>query len=205
MNFFLTPSRKGETVVRSAPPEDRKVTFANEMAAYRKATGKNEKREIPCRCAVTAWPFTLQFERVSPAHRFQIARIETGPERDGERRLARSPFARAPQRRSYDAAEFDWAGCICPHCHASGLINCNGCGETVCGGRVRTLPNGGRAFACHDACGETGETAPATQINGAVANRSGLLGYTAPKALPRPRAQKALPGSKWLRLTGPKR
>ena len=41
-------------MVRSAPTEDRKVTFANEMAAYRKATGKNEKREIPCRCAVTA-------------------------------------------------------------------------------------------------------------------------------------------------------
>jgi hypothetical protein len=205
MTHFLTPSRENETAVRSAPPEDRKVTFANEMAAYRKATGKNEMRAIPCRCAVTARAFTLQFERVSPAHRFQIARIEAGTEGGGERRLARSPFARAPQIRSYDTAEFDWAGCVCPHCHASGLINCNGCGETVCGGRVRTLPNGGRAFACHDDCGETGETEPATQINGALANRPGLLGYTAPKALPRPPAQKALPGSKWLRLTGPKR
>ncbi len=206
MTLFLTPNRKDETAVRPAPPEDRKVTFANEMAAYRKATGKNEMRAIPCRCAVTARPFTLQFERVSPAHRFQIARIEAGTEGGGERRLARSPFARAPQRRSYDTAKFDWAGCICPHCRASGLINCNGCGETICGGRVRPLPNGGRAFACHDDCGATGETEPAMQINGAVANRPGLLGLApALKALPRPPAQKAMPGNSRLRLTGPKR
>jgi hypothetical protein len=206
MNFFLTPGRKDETVFRSAPPEDRKVTFANEMAAYRKATGKNEIRLIPCRCAVTGRPFTLQFERVSPAHRFQIARIEAGTEGGGERRLARSPFARAPERHCYEVADFDWAGCVCPHCRASGTINCESCRETVCGGRRRTLPTGGRAFACHDDCGATGEIGPATQIQGTTASRPGLLGRTpAMKALPRPQAQKALPGSKWLRLTGPKR
>jgi hypothetical protein len=206
MTFFLTPRRKGEVAVRSAPSEDRKVTFANELAAYRKATGKPESRAIPCRCAVTARPFTLQFERVSPAHRFQIARVEAGPAESGEGKRHHSPFARVPERRSYDIAEFDWAGCVCPHCHASATINCESCGETVCGGRLRTLPTGGRAFACHDGCGATGEIEPATQIQGSAASRPGLLGQTpAMKALPRPQAQKALPGTKRPRLTGPKR
>jgi hypothetical protein len=195
MNFFLTPRRNNDGGV-PMPADDRREAFANEMAAYRKATGRNESRSIPCRCAVTARPFTLVFERVSPAHRFQIARIQAGTEGDGERRPVRSPFARAPQRRSYDTAEFDWAGCICAHCRASGIINCDSCGETVCGGRVRTLPDGGSAFACHDGCGATGTTEPATQINGAAASRPGLLGHS---------AQKALPASKGLRLTGPKR
>jgi hypothetical protein len=204
MTFFLMPRRNGEDAVRSAPSEDRKVAFANEMAAYRKATGKPESRAIPCRCAVTARLFTLQFERVSPAHPFQIARIEAATEGGGERRLARSPFARGPERRSYDIAEFDWAGCVCPHCRASGSINCGTCGETVCSGRLRTLPTGGRAFACHDGCGATGEIEPATQIQGTAASRPGLLGQTpAMKALPRPQGLKALPGSKRLRLPGP--
>jgi hypothetical protein len=205
MKFFLTPSRKDE----GAPPtpaEKRREAFANEMAAYRKATGRNETRSIPGRCAVTALPFTLHFERVSPAHRFQIARTEAGSEGNDERRLARAPFARAPQRRSYDAAEFDWAGCACPHCRASGLIYCDSCGETVCGGRVRTLPDGGRVFACHDDCGATGEIEPATLVNGAVMNRPGLLGRSpAAKALPGSPAQTALPGGWGARLTGAKR
>lgn len=208
MNFFLTPRRKDDKSL-PARDADRREAFASELAAYRKATGKNETRAIPCRCAVTARPYTLCFERVSPAHRFQIARVEAGAEEakneGGEARLARSPFARAPQRRSYDTAEFDWAGSVCPHCRASGIVNCDSCGETVCGGRIRTLPSGGRAFACHDACGATGETEPATQINGVVMNRPGLLGHSPAKALPRPQEQKALPGSHGLRLTGPKR
>ena len=152
MTFFLTPGRKGEDAVRPLTPLRRSEGHSRtRWPPTARRPARTRMRAIPCRCAVTARPFTLQFERVSPAHRFQIARIEAATEGGGERRLARSPFARAPQLRSYDVAEFDWAGCICPHCRASGLINCNGCGETVCGGRVRTLPNGGRAFACHDA------------------------------------------------------
>ncbi len=41
-----------------------------------KATGKAETRVVPCRCAVNGEPFAIFFERMSPAHRFQIARIE---------------------------------------------------------------------------------------------------------------------------------
>jgi len=196
MTFFLTPHRKDKGAAHSSQASDRREAFANELAAYRKATGKPESRSIPCRCAVTARAFVIVFERVSPAHRFQIARIDAGPADGGESRLHRLLFERAPQLRCYEAAEFDWAGCVCPHCRTSGLINCDHCRETVCSGRTRPLPNGGRAFACQDACGATGETEPATHVQGAVMSRP---------ALPRPETQKALPGNRRLRLTGPKR
>ena len=64
-------------------------------------------------------------------------------------------------------AEFDWAGLVCPHCgNRTGVVYCNDCGETVCAGRVRLLPDGSKAFACHDGCGATGTTGPATHVHG---------------------------------------
>jgi hypothetical protein len=125
---------------------------------------------------------------MSPAHRFQIARIEgyeaTAPQ---EQKSAGGMFGRAPAQQAYDAGEFDWTGCVCPHCgNRTGVVYCNGCGETVCAGRVRPLPDGSKAFACHDGCGATGTTGPASQVRGGAGSSRPALGYT--PLLPRPSA-----------------
>jgi hypothetical protein len=185
--FLLRRTRQQPTAVPTATT--RGEEFAKAVAAFRQATGKAEARVIPCRCAVTSELFAIVFERMSPAHRFQIARIEAeSAAGDGPNGLARL-FARTPQQDAYDAGEFDWAGCACPHCgNRTGVVCCNECGETVCAGRVRPLPDGSRAFACHDRCGATGTLVPATHVHGAVAGKTALLQLTGPrtvKALPR--------------------
>jgi hypothetical protein len=202
MNFFLTPRGK-DSGGPPKPAEERRAAFAEELAAYRKATGKPETRVIPCRCAVTALPFALHFERLSLAHRFQIGRIEAGTESGGEC-TPRSLFAREPQSRSYDAKEFDWAGYACPHCgNRAGTVYCGECQETICAGRVRSLPNGSKAFACHDACGATGELEACGHVHGGAGeSRAGNGGWLQlPK---RPAPAKALPGRGRLRLSGPR-
>jgi hypothetical protein len=200
MSNFLTRWAKQVSVVSETPAATQREEFENAVAAFREATGKPETRVIPCRCAVTALPFALHFERVSPAHRFRIARIEAGIA-SGRERKPRSLFARAPESRSYDAAEFDWAGYACPHCgNRAGKIYCGNCQETICAGRVRSLPDGGRVFACHDACGATGELEACSHVHGAGESRAGNSWLQLPK---RP-AAKALPGGARLRLTGPR-
>jgi hypothetical protein len=85
---------------------------------------------IPCRCAVNGEPFAIQFERMSPAHRFQIARIERTETTVNEHATSGSVFGRQPAQQSYDAGEFDWTGCACPHCgNRAGVVYCNGCGK----------------------------------------------------------------------------
>ena len=76
MTNFLTRRNRQEPTAAPTPAETRQEAFANAVAAFRQATGKAEARVIPCRCAVTGEPFAILFERMSPAHRFQIARIE---------------------------------------------------------------------------------------------------------------------------------
>ena len=164
MTNFLTRRNRQEPAAESSAVETRQEAFANAVAAFRQATGKAETRVVPCRCAVNGEPFAILFERMSPAHRFQIARIER-TEATGSERAANggTVFGRQPPQQSYDAGEFDWTGCVCPHCgNRAGVVYCNGCGETVCAGRVRPLPDGSKAFACHDGCGATGTTGPAT-------------------------------------------
>jgi hypothetical protein len=169
MKRFLTPRDEKTAQSREMQAATRRETFENKVAALRKATGTAESRIVPCRCARTGQSFCLRFERLSPAHRFQIARIDKedrpGPVKTG------SLIARKPAQKSYDAREFDWAGFQCPYCNdRSGLVYCNECGETVCSGRVRPLPDGGRAFACHDGCGATGSIEPAQHVHGGTGN-----------------------------------
>jgi hypothetical protein len=142
------------------------------------------------------------FERLSPAHRFQIARIdkEDGP---GNQVKCGGLFGHKPAQQAYGAGEFDWAGYLCPHCgDRSGLVYCNECGETVCGGRVRSVPDGGRTFACHDGCGATGGIGPAHHVHGGTGNKS-----AAPQAaqLGGPAtAVRTLPGAAYPRMLGGK-
>jgi hypothetical protein len=177
MTNFLTRRNRQETTAPPTAVETRQEAFANAVAAFRQATGKAEARMIPCRCAVTGTPFAILFERMSPAHRFQIARIERSEAAGNESKANGGAFSRKPQQ-SYDAGEFDWTGRVCPHCGSrAGLVYCNGCGETVCAGRVRPLPDGSKAFACHDGCGATGTTGPASHVRGGAAESRPAPGH----------------------------
>jgi hypothetical protein len=187
MTNFLTRQTRQDPITEPAQATTRREEFANAVAAFRQATGKAEARVIPCRCAVTGAPFAILFERMSPAHRFQIARIEQYEAAGGESKTNGGTFSRKPQQQSYDAGEFDWTGCVCPHCgNRGGVVYCNGCGETVCAGRVRPLPDGSKAFACHDGCGATGTTGPATHVRGGAGASRPSIGH-APQ-LPPPSA-----------------
>jgi hypothetical protein len=199
MSNFLTRLTRQVSTARETPAAMQRGEFQNEVAAFRKATGKPETRTIPCRCAVTGRVFVILFERFSPAHRFQIARIEQD-DAPGDRGNAAGGWSgRKPQLKSYDAAEFDWAGRICPHCgNRSGLVYCCECRETVCAGRVRPLPDGSKSFACHDGCGATGTTEPSSHVHGAGASRP-ASGHAPQLRLP---AAQRLPGGTAPRLPG---
>jgi hypothetical protein len=192
MTNFLTRRNRQEPTAAPTAVETRQEAFANAVAAFRQATGKAEARVVPCRCAVTGEPFAIQFERMSPAHRFQIARIERTEMTGNEHATSGSVFSRQPAQ-SYDAGEFDWTGCVCPHCgNRAGVVYCNGCGETVCAGRVRPLPDGSKAFACHDGCGATGTTAPATHVHGGAGASRAAIGHM-PQLPPPAAAGRSLP------------
>lgn len=203
MTSFLTRRNRQEPTAAPTPAETRQEAFANAVAAFRQVTGKAEARVIPCRCAVTGQPFAILFERISPAHRFQIARIE-GYEATAshEQKSVGGMFGREPQQHSYDAREFDWTGCVCPHCgNRAGVVYCQGCGETVCAGRVRPLPDGSKAFACHDGCGATGTTGPATHVRGGAGASRPALGH-APQLPPPSSEVQKLPDGAARRLPG---
>jgi hypothetical protein len=190
MTNFLTLWPKKVPTNRETSAALREEEFASAVTAFRKATGKPEARIVPCRCAVTGQPFVIVFERLSPAHRFQIAGIEQDEAADAGRKTGPGPFGRQPTQQSYDAGEFDCTGFQCPHCgNRSGLVYCNGCGETVCAGRVRPLPDGSKAFACHDGCGATGTTGPATHVRGGAGENRPAIGRS--PQLPRPSAAPA--------------
>jgi hypothetical protein len=150
----------------------RSEEFQNAVAAFRKATGKPETRAIPCLCTVTGRPFVIVFERLSPAHRFQIARIEQDDPASEHGNNGGKLSGRRPPQKSYDAGEFDWTGYVCPHCaNRSGVVYCGECRETVCAGRVRPLADGSKSFACHDGCGATGTTEPSAHLHGGAATQ----------------------------------
>jgi hypothetical protein len=192
MTSFLTRWTKPAPATGETPATIRREEFASAVATFRKATGKPEARIVPCRCAVTSKPFVVVFERISPAHRFQIARLLSDDASTAENKAYSGLSARKPARQSYDAGEFDWTGCACPFCgNRAGVVYCDECAETVCAGRVRSLPDGGQTFACHDACGATGTTGPAAHVHGGAGDNRPAVGQAqlprrsaAPQALP---------------------
>jgi hypothetical protein len=158
--FLNLPNRKTPATAEDTTAT-REDAFANSVATLRKATGTTEARVVPGRCADTGQRFSLRFERLSPAHRFQIVLIDKDEDTGGQVKPGVGLSVRRPPQSSYDASEFDWTGLQCPHCgDRSGLVYCNQCRETVCRGRVRSLPDGEQAFACHDGCGATGSIGP---------------------------------------------
>jgi hypothetical protein len=201
MRFLKRPNGKPPAAPEK-PAATRRDEFANAVAALRKATGTTESRIVPCRCAKTSLPFSLRFERLSPAHRFQIARIDKDDEPGAPVKEGFGLFGRKPAQQAYDAGEFDWTGSFCPHCgDRSIFVFCDTCGDTVCGGRVRSLPDGGRTFACHDGCGATGGIGPATHVHGGAAAGSFMPEM---KRLTGPAAKALLPGSAYPRMHRPK-
>jgi hypothetical protein len=203
MTGFLTDWRK-KVLANTAPKAaSRQLTFEEGLAAFRKATGSKESRVIPCRCAQTGRPFTIRFERESPDHPFRVAGTETGGTASSDANGGKARFGSTRKQQAYDAAEFDWTGLSCPHCGSrSSVVMCNRCGETVCGGRVRSHPNGERSFTCHDGCGATAKIETARQVFAGAGHRSGSAGAAplgkpapTPTALP-PRAYKGMLGAK---------
>jgi len=194
MSNFLRRLRRQVSENRETQAVAPRAEFQDAVAEFRKATGKPETRTIPCRCAVTGGAFDIVFERFSPADRFQIARIEQDDAANNRGTAGGWWSGRKPQLKSYDAAEFDWTGCACPHCgKRAGFVYCSGCCETVCAGRVLPLPDGNKAFACHDGCGATGTIGPASHVRGGAAQSRAAMGNW-PQLPGRSAPAKALPG-----------
>ncbi len=60
---------------------------------------------------------------------------------------------------SFDIKDFDFTGWYCPCCGYgkgqlvhSRFVHCGTCGEYVCGGKIRQMPNGTYHFSCHSRC-----------------------------------------------------
>lgn len=187
------------------------ASFAEKAAIFRAATGKTETCIVPCRCAVTGKPFMALFERADPGDRFRVLRIDRQNEDGsaGNRSGVRGP--RSPAReisKTYDAHDFSMRGLVCPWCgdHTTTVI-CSDCGETVCGGRVRTHEDGRRTFVCHDGCGRSGTLGPAASVYGRPGSRGAEVAGVqtslpapgkdrAVKKLPHPPRVPLLPGMK---------
>lgn len=151
-----------------------KRAFDEKIAALRKATGKKEHRVLPFICARLGRPYGVIFERVSPAHKFQIARLEKEKDGEGRSGLLGRLFAQGvAASESFDAAEFDVSGLYCPWCATKGdSVYCTQCEQQVCRGRTRTLDNGTKLFACHDGCGASGTLSPYGKVHGAKRSRA---------------------------------
>jgi hypothetical protein len=205
MTGFLTDWRKKMLAPTPRQPAARQLSFQEGLAALRKAAGKKEMRIVPCRCAQSGRPFTILFDRESSDHPFRIAGLETGDTASSDTKPNKPALWSAPKQQAYDAAEFNWSGLACPHCGSrSSVVFCNRCGETVCGGRVRSLPGGERSFACHDGCGATGKIETARQVF-AGAGHSRAAASAAPVGKPGPAPTALPPGAYGGMLKGKRR
>lgn len=174
---------------RGAPPR----SFEETAAAMRRATGKADTRTLYGCCAEAGRKFTVTFERVSPAHQYQIVSIEKEPEPKaggkGGLFAAAGRFAgKGAPMQEFASSEFDQSGWACPCCGDSRRIICGECGYIVCGARLRILPDGRESYACHDACGATGTLVSTDRVRGAAGGGNRLEMKTGKKAA------KALPG-----------
>jgi hypothetical protein len=195
MSGFLTDWRKKMLAPTPRHTASRQLSFEEGLAALRKATGKKEMRVVPCRCAQSGRPFTILFDREGPDHPFRIASAEAGETPASDAKTGKPAFWSGPKQQAYDASEFNWSGLACPHCGSrSSVVFCNRCGETVCGGRIRALPNGERSFACHDGCGATGKIQTARQVFAGAGHRSAAVSAAA-VGKPGPARTALLPGA----------
>jgi hypothetical protein len=178
----------------------RQSEFARKVEQLRMASGKLESRKIHFMCARTGGQYYAAFERMNPASKFRIARIEKVMQEMASAGAAGA--AKAPAVTSFNMGEFDWRELACPYCNnEDGFVRCSGCNQNVCQARTRMLPDGRTWFVCHESCGNSGETVPIHEVNGAANPRRGEASRA---ALPG-RSQAALPGGGNVpRLGGPR-
>ena len=196
---------------KKAQLASRQNGFAQKVQALRVATGKIESRRVYFRCACTSGGFYADFERMNPAERFRIARIE----RETPAAQAATPagvaggfgLARRRADTAFDYQEFDTSGWHCPWCNIGGIfVHCCSCGENVCQGKTTVRPDGKEWFICHPGCGTAGTLTQTDKIHGAAAPPPGLLPAArraSPTALPGTvKRAPLLPGNRANRLLG---
>lgn len=139
-------------------------SHAKTVQVLRRALDKGARRVFPCRCAVTGRRFYVVCERAPGAEKFAVAAIER---EGGARESTLAAAVSAESKQEYRAREFVMSEWECGWCRsAAGFTDCTGCGETVCGGRLVPLNDGGMLFRCHESCGMVGYVAPSPYLYG---------------------------------------
>lgn len=159
----MSESREMQNAVKRALASAHKNELARQLGAMRReiAAPKEEERIIRFACAVTGKKFTATYKRGAPGDLFRIAAIEPGSAPGhGE---ARTQDPAAPLQ-TFALAEFDQTGWRCPWCSAGNYVVGCGCGDNVCNGRTRPLPDGERLFTCHDGCRRSFTLTKATEV-----------------------------------------
>lgn len=157
--------------VKNNSPQNKDIASVAETMM--RLSGKVETCVIPACCAKHDKQYSFIFERQSPDHKFQLAKINI-PDTQASKSKALVNILK-PQRQnkisSFNANDFDNSGKYCPYCgYNEGFVQCSGCKQNICGARVRTLDNGDRLFACSDSCGSTGKLEPCDYIHGTKKN-----------------------------------
>jgi hypothetical protein len=161
--MVMSQSRELQQAVKRAVAAAHKNEMARQLDAMRReiSAPKEDQRIIRFACAVTGKKFAVVYKRGGPADLYRIATVES----DSTPAHAGAP----PQEpvtalQTFALTEFDQTGWRCPWCSAGNfVVNC-GCGDNVCNGRTRTLPNGDRQFTCHDACRRSFSLTPAREV-----------------------------------------
>lgn len=178
------------------------VSFAEKLAALRKATGRPERFVSACVCALHDRPFTVVYERIDTTKPFTIAAIHAGTAQ-GSGNVGKEGaglFGLVTPRRSVPAAEIDMTGWRCPHCGcAAHVVACQSCGTTICGGRTVRGPGMDAVFNCRRSCGARGTLIDAAVVHGVDGVRKSSPHLRGPS-----RQMPALPSADRLRLKGPK-
>src|SRR3954471_20196368 len=104
MSRFVTRWTGKAAPGRSVSATEKREAFADAVATLRQATGKAERRTLPCRCAVTGKSFAIVFERIHPARPFAIARIEQEAAGEHQPAARSGRLAGRPRQDSFDAA-----------------------------------------------------------------------------------------------------
>jgi len=159
----MSENRQLQEAVKQALASARKNEMTRQLDAMRRelAAPAQEQRIIRFTCAVTGRKFAAIYKRNAPGDLFRVAAIEPGPASGHGQASSATP---ASSEQTFALAEFDQSGWRCPWCEARAfLVNC-GCGDNICQGRSRTLPNGDRYFTCHDHCRRSFTAVPATEV-----------------------------------------
>lgn len=159
----MSQNRELQIAAKRAVAALHRSEMARQLDAMRRelSAPKEEQRIVRFACAVTGRKFTVTYKRGAPGDLFRVAAIEPGatPAQAG-------PSLREPASalQTFALAEFDQTGWRCPWCNAGNFTVGCGCGDNICNGRTRTLPNGERQFTCHDACRRSFTVTKATEV-----------------------------------------